>query len=93
MFLPGVYKKPPGHLGVSSLGKGWQQEAQFLQWSGATPEKDGGRLSKAGLSKQLCKAVEEFSRESSLTSEIDGSGLEGNCLAGRREILFTELSR
>ena len=59
MFLLGVYKKPLGQLGVSSLGKGPQQEAQFLKQSGTVAEKDEGRLCKAGQSMQLCKAVKE----------------------------------
>lgn len=71
MFLLGIYKKSLGHLAVSSLGKGRQEEAQFLEQSGTVAEKDEGCLHKAGLSEQLCKAVKETPRESSLTSETD----------------------
>lgn len=93
-MILGIYKKPLGHLGISSLGKGQQQQdTQFLKQSGTVAEKDEGRLRKVGLSKQLCKAVKETPREHPVTPETDRSDLEGNCPGGGREILFTEHSK
>ena len=79
MFLLGIYKKAQGHLGVSSLGDGQQQEARFLKQSGAVAGEGDGRPRKAGLSKQRGKAVKAVPGNLSLTPETGRSGLEGNC--------------